>query len=279
MKVTGSSEEQGAVQLEGQLRRWITGIVLLSLIVGVLLVGGKWGILGLSILAVSLSQWEIAGLLGGRSDKKRTSLCCLLAAGMPPAALWGGSYGLLGAMVGSTLVFLGFETLGRGDPSGAGGEVGRRIFSLLYGGTLPCFFVLIWNLPDGSHWLAWTIALIAAGDTAAYYAGSIWGKRKLLPKVSPGKTIEGAIAGLGGNVLAGMVYGAFFEPVSGMKGLMMALSIGIAGQLGDLTESMLKRGAGVKDSGWLFPGHGGVLDRLDSLLFASPASFFWATLL
>ena len=271
-------EGRGVLHLEGQSRRWITAIALLSVIAGALLAGGNWGVLALSILAVSLCQWEIAGLLGVRSDRWRTSLCCLLASGMPPAALWGGSHGLLWAMVGSVLVFMGLETLARRDPSGVGGEVGRRVFSLFYGGALPCFFVLMWTLPSGAHWLAWTIAVTAIGDTAAYYAGSIWGKRKLLPRVSPGKTVEGALAGLGGNVLAGAMYGTFFEPVSGGAGLIMALSIGVAGQLGDLAESMLKRGAGVKDSGDLLPGHGGVLDRLDSLLFAAPLSFFWATM-
>jgi phosphatidate cytidylyltransferase len=143
---------------------------------------------------------------------------------------------------------------------------------------LPSFFVLIWQLPQGVHWILLTIAVTALGDTAAYYVGSLWGRHKLLPKVSPNKTVEGAAAGLAGNVAGALMYGWLFFPTwLSFAGLPLALLVGVAGQLGDLSESMLKRGAGVKDSGQLLPGHGGVLDRLDSLLFAAPVVFYWAT--
>jgi phosphatidate cytidylyltransferase len=128
--------------------------------------------------------------------------------------------------------------------------------------------------------LAWVMAVILAtwaGDSAAYLAGRAFGRHKLAPVVSPGKTVEGAIGGL----LAAMVVSAAVFAVSGVMnawfGALVGLVIGVSGQFGDLSESFLKRQAGVKDSGDLIPGHGGMLDRVDALLFAFPATLlmFW----
>jgi phosphatidate cytidylyltransferase len=116
-------------------------------------------------------------------------------------------------------------------------------------------------------------AIIWIGDSAAFYVGRALGRHSLAAKVSPKKTIEGAAAGLIGSVVAGVV-GAFFlgEPWLQVAGISAATAI--AGQVGDLAESVLKRSAGVKDSSSILPGHGGILDRLDSLFFAAPV-FYW----
>jgi len=124
------------------------------------------------------------------------------------------------------------------------------------------------------HLLFFALALNWAGDTAAYYAGRLFGKRKLAPNVSPGKTWEGAIASIVGAVLFGVVYLHYFAPaLRWWKVAIIAVLGNIAGQLGDLVESAIKRGAGVKDSGTLLPGHGGMLDRVDSSLFALPVVY------
>jgi phosphatidate cytidylyltransferase len=116
-------------------------------------------------------------------------------------------------------------------------------------------------------------AIIWIGDSAAFYVGRALGRHSLAAKVSPKKTIEGAAAGLIGSVVAGVI-GAFFlgEPWLQVAGISAATAI--AGQVGDLAESVLKRSAGVKDSSSILPGHGGILDRLDSLFFAAPV-FYW----
>ena len=109
-----------------------------------------------------------------------------------------------------------------------------------------------------------------AGDIAAIFAGRALGKRLLAPKVSPKKTVEGSVANLLAAVLAAWLLGRLLH-VSDTRSLGAGLAVGLLGQAGDLFESWLKRRAGVKDSGVLLPGHGGVLDRLDSVLFAAPA--------
>lgn len=121
------------------------------------------------------------------------------------------------------------------------------------------------------HWMLFAVALNWAGDISAYYAGRAFGRRKLAPHISPAKTIEGAAASAAASMLFGVVYlGRFVPDVPAGQALAVALAGNLAGQCGDLAESALKRGAGVKDSGTMLPGHGGWLDRLDSSLFSMP---------
>ena len=109
------------------------------------------------------------------------------------------------------------------------------------------------------------------GDIGAYFVGRLMGKRKLIPAVSPKKTVEGALGGLVFSALTGLGVCAYFNlPFSPLLAFLIALIVGASGQVGDLAESALKRTANVKDSGSLLPGHGGMLDRIDSLLFGVP---------
>lgn len=120
-------------------------------------------------------------------------------------------------------------------------------------------------------WLLFALAVNWVGDTAAYYVGRSLGRRKLAPEVSPAKTWEGAVASTLAALLFGLAYVRILMPsIPAWHALAAAAAGNLAGQLGDLAESALKRGAGVKDSGWLFPGHGGCLDRTDGVLFTMP---------
>ena len=125
------------------------------------------------------------------------------------------------------------------------------------------------------YWLLFVLVVNAAGDIAALYTGKALGKRPLAPRLSPHKTWEGAIGSVVFSTLAGVVYANVFlaSYLSPAEAAAPALALNIAGQLGDLTESALKRGAGVKDSGKLLPGHGGILDRLDAFLFSAPVLY------
>jgi len=133
---------------------------------------------------------------------------------------------------------------------------------------------------SGKWWLLFALALNWAGDIAAMYAGKAFGKHKLAPRVSPGKSWEGAIASTIASMIFGAVYGTYLLPATPMYWVIIIAAIGnVAGQLGDLAESAMKRGAGLKDSGTLLPGHGGWLDRVDSSLFAVPVVWFLLQLL
>ena len=124
------------------------------------------------------------------------------------------------------------------------------------------------------RWLMFAMIICWVGDTAAYYVGRSFGRHKMAPQISPAKSWEGAAGSLFGGVLAGTVYASYLLPgVPIGTVLALAAAGNIAGQLGDLCESALKRGAGVKDSGSLLPGHGGWLDRIDASLFSVPAVY------
>ena len=130
------------------------------------------------------------------------------------------------------------------------------------------------------HLLFFALSLNWTGDSVAYYVGRSLGKHRLAPVVSPNKSWEGAIASVVGSMILGLFYLGYFVPVIApwKVGIVAAVS-NIAGQFGDLAESAIKRGAGVKDSGRLLPGHGGMLDRVDSSLFALPVAYLLMILL
>ena len=130
--------------------------------------------------------------------------------------------------------------------------------------------------PRGLGWVLTVVLAIWVGDSVALFAGRAWGKRKLAPLISPNKSQEGAIGGLVASMIVGAVSFQSFGLGSWKLGLFAGAVISIAGQVGDLAESVLKRQAGVKDSGSLVPGHGGILDRIDELLFAFPAGLLMA---
>jgi len=143
---------------------------------------------------------------------------------------------------------------------------------LIYiGGAWLCAYALRALNP---HWLLFAFLLCWAGDTAAYYVGKNFGRHKLAPKVSPGKTWEGAAGSVAGGVLAGAIYAHYLIPAAPLAFVLLVAAIGnIAGQLGDLLESAYKRWGGVKDSGSSLPGHGGWLDRIDSSLLSVPVVY------
>jgi phosphatidate cytidylyltransferase len=149
------------------------------------------------------------------------------------------------------------------------GSVVTGLSSLVYcAGTLG-FLILI-----PRPWILVLFAIVWVGDSAAYYGGRALGRHLLAAKVSPKKTVEGAIAGLIGSILAGVAGGAWILHQPWLSMAFVSVLTAIAGQIGDLAESVLKRSAGVKDSSSILPGHGGILDRLDSLFFATPI-FYW----
>jgi phosphatidate cytidylyltransferase len=127
------------------------------------------------------------------------------------------------------------------------------------------------------RWILFFLSVVWLGDTAAYCVGKTLGRHKLAPRISPKKTVEGAVGGVVGNLLAALVSKKILLPEVPLLCLFLLSAImGVAGQLGDLAESALKRGAGIKDSSNLLPGHGGLLDRIDAVLFAAPILFGYA---
>lgn len=156
-------------------------------------------------------------------------------------------------------------------------RVGLTCFGLLYiACTLP-YFSALRELPQGMALVTMAIAMAAFGDTFAMFAGKTIGRHKMTPILSPNKTWEGLIAGFGGSIFGMILIRYLMWPEMPLvPGIVLALIIGIVGPLGDLIESMIKRACHVKDAGTLLPGHGGVLDRADALIFTAPVVYYFS---
>jgi phosphatidate cytidylyltransferase len=148
-------------------------------------------------------------------------------------------------------------------------DLGLSLVGIFYVGLFLPHFIWLHSIPVvGPLWVIFVILIGMAGDTGGYAVGHAIGRHKLMPRVSPGKTIEGAIGIIVASLLGGAVSKLIFlRQLTWGEAMLLAGTMAILGQLGDLSESIMKRTFGVKESGWLFPGHGGVLDRVDSLLF------------
>ena len=164
-------------------------------------------------------------------------------------------------------------------------SISTTLAGALYTGLLLSFAVFLRHLPGSVDARHGTLLLLApvlltwTSDTFAYFVGRAWGTRKLIPRVSPGKTVQGAVGAVVGSMLVSVLYALLLNQFPTYRlglgeALLFGLAISIAAQVGDLVESLMKRDAGVKDSGTLLPGHGGALDRFDSLLFTLPVAYF-----
>jgi phosphatidate cytidylyltransferase len=155
-------------------------------------------------------------------------------------------------------------------------DVGLLLIGVLYTGLLLPHFYWLRLLPDGPQWVTFVIAIGMGGDSGGYFVGHAYGRHKLIPRVSPGKTVEGAAGIVFFSLLVGVIGKlVFFHDRSWGEMLILSLVMAVVGQLGDLGESVMKRTFGAKESGWIFPGHGGVLDRIDSLLFPLTLVYYY----
>jgi len=155
------------------------------------------------------------------------------------------------------------------------------VAGIFYIGWLLSHMVALRGLADGVSWVFFVLLVTWLSDTAAFFTGRRLGRHKLAPSISPGKTWEGAIGGIGGSIAISMLFIAptpFHLPLPYWQVIPLAIGVSVLGQCGDLVESLLKRNAGVKDSGTFMPGHGGMLDRMDSMLFAGTLVYYVALL-
>jgi len=151
----------------------------------------------------------------------------------------------------------------------------RQWFGIFYIGFCGAHLILLRSFPEGVYWLLVLTSITVFSDTAAYYVGKKLGKRKLCPDLSPGKTRAGAVGGIIGGMLGGLVAAAIvLEDVNFFMLGGLGLILSVIGIVGDLIESVIKRVSGVKDSGNILPGHGGILDRCDSILLTAPALYY-----
>lgn len=275
-------------------KRVAFGVVAAPVALAVVLAGGA-PLAGLLAIASAIAAWELFRIARAAGHAPFADLGAALA-GIVPLAVHATFLGLLqprySYFAAALLVLLGLSIWARGASGKPLGAVAVTVLGVLYTGGLLSFGyairyhdyavggVSLGSIPiaAGGILLGLPLVLTWATDTGAYFVGRTVGGRKLIPAVSPGKTVSGAIGGVVTSVLVTWLYVTFLLRPSAQLAMTTAsiiafgVIVSVAAQVGDLVESLLKREAGVKDSGALLPGHGGVLDRLDSLFFVLPTA-------
>lgn len=256
-------------------QRVLTALVLLPLLLTAVWYLESIALYALFAAVLLIGAWEWMALAGYRDDFSRAVGVALAAALLAAVALAPEFWPALFVVAAAWWLFALRWLFGYPGNFAARPPSAPFLAALGALAMVPAVAALAWlrARPDGALWVLYLFFLIFCADSGAYFAGRSLGRRKLLPQVSPGKTVEGAVGGLLLALLWALGAGYWMLGVSGLPlVLLMLLAVPVvaASVVGDLTESLLKRQAGVKDSGRLLPGHGGLLDRVDSMLSAAP---------
>ncbi len=263
--------------------RFLTAAVLIPFLLAGIFWSNPVGVWALVFLATVLGLTEFYGMTMAKEPAFERAVAVVLASVLAASVYWldTSPHLLLVAFAAVTLSAFVFYLFRYREIETLSTRVNAMLSGFLYVGLLLTFVALLKKRgPDGGFWVLITLTVTWFGDTAAYFAGRFIGPfwpKKLYESVSPKKTVVGAFGGLAGNLLATSLAKLVYLPsLSWTDCVLVAIPAGMLGQVGDLCESMLKRSVGVKDSGKLLPGHGGMLDRIDALLFSAPYIYFYA---
>jgi phosphatidate cytidylyltransferase len=278
-------------------KRALTAVILIPATVALVLLGPIWLVAGIAGVVILLALWEffrMGDLAGFSGYVQWTTLCALLvvfsqwrqaadAAGELPGQMsifaWHGIPGGVETVLILFLVGLGFSaSFGRLPVSKRLGALLVSAGGMLFVALPLSYLVRMVGLPEGRRYLLLLLVMMWVGDTSAYLVGKAIGHMPMAPVLSPKKTWEGSAANLLGSVVVALV-AAHWLNASLVTLVALAVVANLAGQVGDLLESSYKRSAGVKDSGQLLPGHGGMLDRIDSLTLAAPVAWWYLWML
>lgn len=253
--------------------RVLSALVAIPLLLIVIWFGDPWYSLVVAGCAL-WGVWEFYGLAASSRTRPLTLFGVLGTLLLVLNAHSEGSYTapLISAVVLFSLIWLLF----RFEVEGAFSNWLWTLAGILYVGWLLSYLILLRNLEQGREWVLLALFSTFAVDTCAFFVGRAWGKHKLAPLISPGKSWEGAVGGVAGGLGASLALAFILRlPLAWWQALLLGLLVSIFAQLGDLSESLLKRSAGVKDAGRLIPGHGGLLDRLDSIVFTIVVVYYY----
>jgi phosphatidate cytidylyltransferase len=265
--------------------RVLSAIIGVPLLLLVAIIGGGWYVAAVTAGAM-VATYEVISMLRGAGYRPLLLLGLALTAGLVLDALITDAAIMPAILVVAVLIGL-YQMMVRQDSGGALVDWALTLAPAIYVGGTMHYFIRLRTLPEGLFWILAALICTWICDIAAFFVGRRWGNARLAPRISPGKSVEGAIGGLIGAVLAAVALGPTLGWVLGVTGLGpvasagpirlagLGLVIGVCAVTGDLMESFIKRQCGAKDSSGLIPGHGGVLDRIDSVLLAVVGAYFY----
>jgi phosphatidate cytidylyltransferase len=263
------------------VRRLASAIVLLPAFLLLLIQAPDWLFDALVTVASALALWELTRMLqaGGRRVHRVLAVVAGTAVTGAFAARPADPFGLPGFVLAAAVLLVLAVSLWDGAAP-ATEPAANTLLAILYIGWLLGYGILLQHMaPGGDYLVLFVVGVTWIGETMAYVVGSTLGRHKLAPVISPRKTVEGAVAQVAASVLTGLALGRWLLPGCGVTiALAGGAVLGVVGQVGDLTESVIKRSVGTKDTGGIIPGHGGILDRIDSLLFNLPAFYYFSRL-
>lgn len=268
------------------MQRILTAAILIPLVLAVIFLSPRYPLLllGMVFLVAALALWEFLGIadaMGAKTPKVAVIACLavlMLAIFRRPD--------LMAPFTGALTLLLFIACAFRSPVTRALADTAFSVFGLIYVGLSLSTLYLLSTQDNGPSLLLFLFLVVWSGDIAALYIGRSFGKRRLAPTLSPNKTWEGSIASVAGSVLITLLLlwvaqalsahnvEVLFYPGTVVHWIGLAALVNVGAQVGDLVESALKRGAGMKDSGHMLPGHGGMLDRIDALLIAAPLLWY-----
>ena len=261
-------------------KRWLSGLVMAPSLILFILYAPPWLFFGFILLLIYLGLQEFYHLTAPEISPGPKAAAVLLAFLLAFSLICPDPRGFLAGLAFAVLFWFIGALWKREEFPLRVQHVSLHLLGLLYIAFLLSHFILLRKLDHGKMWILFTLVSVYFGDTTAFYVGRAWGKRKMAPTISPNKTMEGGRGAVVGSLGGAVLFQGFFFPELGMVAAsVLGAMIGGIGQLGDLFESLLKRSAHLKDSGTLIPGHGGLLDRIDSVLFAAPLVYYYAWLI
>ncbi len=262
--------------MNSHIKRWISGVIAVPILFAVIIYGSAVVFTAFIMLVILGAVIEYNNMVfhEGHSWEKWEGLIIAL---LIPLAVFSGDSRIVLAVTAFSVICVFILFLLRINNSAFDiSSVSRLVLGFMYIPFMLSHFILLRQSEDGTTWVFLILMLAFSGDIAAFYVGKTIGRKKLIPLVSPGKTVEGTVGLFIGSILGCVLFRILFYPKLPLgHAAMIGLFGGILGQLGDLCESAIKRAAGVKDSGSILIGHGGLLDRLDCLIFIAPFVYYY----
>lgn len=259
------------------LKRWLTALIGIPLLIIIIGPAPRW-LLVLLLSFVSLASLSEFYRITAPDLSFRVRCSCYLASVILLILIFFRQFMIFPVVVTllSFIIMTGY-LFSQASPSRIWtDDIGKAVLGPVYV-AIPMALILLIDLnPGGKVWIFFLLVVVFTNDTGAFYFGKLWGRHKLYPKISPHKTWEGAGGGLILSLLSGLIFLRLwpFKPLD-FKIIGLIITLSIAAQVGDLAESMIKRNHGIDDSGFMLPGHGGFLDRLDGLLFSIPILYIY----